>query len=103
MRIVLTAVPDQTTGETLAEKLVTSGLAACVQVLPRMTSVYVWEGKVQKEGEHLLLIKTLPQKWEEVRDFIAANHPYEVPEIVALDASLVSDPYLVWMKEVLDN
>jgi len=102
MRIVLTTVPDQAAGESLAEKLVGSGLSACVQVLARMTSVYVWEGKSQKEGEYLLLIKTLPEKWEEVRDFITANHPYEVPEIVAIDAARVSEPYLDWLTSALE-
>ena len=103
MRIVLTTVPDPATGEKLADGLVRSGLAACVQVMPMMTSVYVWEGKVQKEGEHLLLIKTLPEKWEQLRTFISANHPYDVPEIVAIDADKVLDPYLAWMKSVIGD
>ena len=103
MRIVLTTVPDPATGEKLADSLVRSGLAACVQVMPRMTSVYLWEGKVQKEGEHLLLIKTFPEKWEQLHTFISNHHPYDVPEMVAIDASRVSDPYLAWMKGVLGD
>src|SRR4051812_9885862 len=102
MRIVLTTVPDERIGEQLAEELVSSGLAACVQILPQMTSIYIWEGKVQKEGEHLLLIKTLPEKWEQLRTFISANHPYDVPEIVAIEADKVSDKYLKWVKSVVD-
>lgn len=101
MRIVLTTVPTGAEGEELAEKIVTAKLAACVQILPKMTAVYVWEGKLQKENEHLLLIKTLPEKWDELRDFIIANHSYDVPEIVAIDAEKVSGSYLEWMKEVL--
>ena len=103
MLIVLTTVPDQPAGEILAEELVGASLAACVQILPRMTSIYIWEGKVQKEGEHLLLIKTLPQKWDQVRSLISANHPYDVPEIVAIDAEKVSEPYLAWMNSVFDG
>ncbi len=103
MLIVLTTVLSADEAASLAEKIVTARLAACVQILPQMTSVYVWEGKMQKEGEHLLLIKTLPEKWEELRDFITANHSYKVPEIVAIEAERVSEPYLEWMKDVISE
>jgi periplasmic divalent cation tolerance protein len=103
MLIVMTTVPEETAAITLAESIVNAKLAACVQVLPRMTSVYFWEGSVQKEPEHLLLIKTLPEKWDELRDFITANHIYAVPEIAAIDAEKVSAPYLEWMTEVVSN
>jgi len=95
--IVLTTVADRTEAETLAEKLVKSRLAACVQILPAMTSVYYWEDKVQKETEHLLLIKSLWKNWDELRDFITRNHSYKVPEIVAIDAAKVSSAYLIWL------
>lgn len=101
MLIVLTTVSTSTEAETLAEKIVTQKLAACVQILPPMTSVYVWEEKLQKESEHLLLIKTLPEKYDEVEAFIIANHTYEVPEIVAINADKVSDPYLNWLNATL--
>ena len=101
MLIVMTTVSEKTAAEVLAEMLVDARLAACVQILPQMTSVYVWEGGVQKEGEHLMLIKTLPEKWEELRDFITANHSYTVPEIVAIEADRVSEPYLQWMRKTL--
>jgi periplasmic divalent cation tolerance protein len=101
MLIVLTTVPDQASAEALAEMIVDAKLAACVQVLPRMTSVYVWEGALQKEPEHLLLVKTLPEKWEELRDFITANHTYDVPEIVAIRSEDVAEPYLKWLTEVV--
>ena len=96
MLIVLTTTPTTEEAEALAEKIVAARVAACVQILPQMTSVYVWEGKLQKEGEHLLLIKTLPEKFDELSDFITANHSYKVPEIVAIDAARVSEPYLEW-------
>lgn len=85
----------------MATKIVAANLAACVQILPQMTSVYMWEGKMQKESEHLLLIKTLPDKYEELERFITANHSYTFPEIVAIGAERVSKPYLAWMKELL--
>jgi len=102
MLIVLTTTPTLEEAESLAEKVVEARLAACVQIVPQMTSVYIWEGKLQKEGEHLLLIKTLPEKWDELRDFITENHSYTVPEIVAIDAAQVSEKYLKWVTELLN-
>ncbi len=99
MLIVLTTTPNIDEAEALAEKLVDARLAACVQILPQMTSVYVWEGKVQKEPEHLLLIKTLPEKWDELRDFITANHSYTVPEIVAIVSTKVTEIYSKWLEQ----
>ena len=101
MIVVLTTVPDSAAAEELAEKIIEAKLAACVQILPKMTSVYIWEGKIQKEGEHLMLIKTLPEKWEQLRDFITANHSYVVPEIVAVEAAKVSESYSAWLGQLL--
>lgn len=87
--------------ESLAEKIVGAKLAACVQVLPEMKSFYFWEGAVQKQPEHLLLIKTLPEKQQALQLFILENHSYDVPEIVALEASEVSETYLDWLNDYL--
>ncbi len=101
MIIVMTTVSTASEGETLAEALVNAKLAACVQILPPMTSVYVWEGKLQKESEHLLLIKTLPGKYDALRELIVANHSYAIPEIVAIEADKVSGRYLSWINETI--
>ena len=103
MLIVLTTTPNIAEAEELAAKIVAEGLAACVQILPGLKSVYVWEGNVQNESEYLLLIKTLPEKYAELEKFIIENHSYAVPEIVAVDAAHVSGPYLSWVKEVLGD
>lgn len=103
MLILFTTLPNITEAESLAEKIVEAKLAACVQILPQMTSVYVWEGELKKEGEHLLLIKTMPERWDELHEFITANHSYDVPEIVAVDAEKVSPPYLKWIRTTLDE
>jgi len=99
----MTTCPALEAAEALGELIVEARLAACVQVLPRMTSIYWWEGEVQRESEYLLLIKTLPEKWDELRDFVAANHTYDVPEIVAIDVPNVSEPYRLWLESVLGN
>jgi len=103
MIVVLTTTPNFEEAKTLAQKIIEARLAACVQILPQMTSVYFWENAVQTESEHLLLIKTLSEKFDELKKFIQANHSYEVPEIVALRAENVSESYLNWMKDYLQN
>ena len=103
MLVVFTTTPDIWEAESLAEKIVKEKLAACVQIMPQMTSFYFWEGEVQKEGEHLLLIKTLKEKFDDLEKFIVANHSYEVPEVVAVDAERISEYYLAWMKEYMSS
>lgn len=99
MLIVLTSISSADEAEALAEALVNARLAACVQILPPMTSVYFWEGEVRREREHLLLIKTLAEKYDTLETFIRENHPYDVPEIIAISAEKVSEAYLSWMKD----
>jgi periplasmic divalent cation tolerance protein len=101
MLIVLTTTPNADEAASLARWIVEAKLAACVQILPQMTSVYFWEGKVQTEPEHLLLLKTLEEKFDALSEFIRKNHSYDVPEIVALRAEDVSAGYLEWMADYL--
>jgi periplasmic divalent cation tolerance protein len=103
MMVVFTTASNDEEAHSLAARLVEHKLAACVQVLPRMTSVYVWEGAVQTEAEHLLLIKTLEEKFDELAEFIRSNHSYTVPEIVAVRAEKVSESYLRWISETVGS
>ena len=97
----MTTVGGEEEGVRLAKELVEGRLAACVQMLPRMRSIYRWKGEVQDDGEHLLLIKTAAEKFAAVEEYLKANHSYDEPEIVALPASYVSDGYLKWATESL--
>jgi periplasmic divalent cation tolerance protein len=89
MLIVFNTCPNREDAESLAQSLIEAKLAACVQVIPQITSFYQWEDKVQRDEEYLLLIKTLPEKFEDLNDYIKANHSYDVPEIVAVEAGKV--------------
>ncbi len=101
MIIVFTTVPNTEEGENLAKKIVEARLAACVQVMPQMKSFYYWEGKIQNNSEHLLLIKTLKSHFKPLSDFIKTNHSYETPEIVAVSSKDVEHNYLEWIKDYL--
>lgn len=101
MILIVFTTTLSTDAETLAESLIEARLAACVQIIPKIKSLYIWEGKVQKEEESLLLIKTLPENYDELELFITENHSYEVPEIVSVESSQVSGPYMAWMRQLL--
>lgn len=100
--VVLTTVANSDEAETLAQKIVEAKLAACVQILPAMKSVYFWQGEIQTDSENLLLIKTLDEKFPELERFIQSNHSYGVPEIVALPTEQISEKYFGWLKDCLN-
>ncbi len=85
----------------LAEMLVGSRLAACVQVLPEMESIYQWQGQVRREPEVLLLVKTTVAHFAELEREVRALHSYETPEIIALPITAASAPYLEWLTATL--
>ena len=83
----------------LADMLVGSRLAACVQILPEIESVYRWKGQVQREAEVLLLAKSTMDRFDELERQTRAIHSYETPEILAVPAAAVSEPYRKWLEE----
>ncbi len=97
--VVLTTVEKTEDGERLARLLVEHGLAACVQVLPPITSIYRWQGKIEQASEILLLIKTTRTAYQRLEAAIKQNHPYQTPEIVALPIEAGSNDYLSWLAD----
>ncbi len=96
MLVVLSTAPMEA-AETLASSLITERLAACVNVLPGITSVYRWKGEVQRDSEALLIIKTARDRVAALRTRLAELHPYDVPEIVAFDVVDSHAPYHQWV------
>ena len=94
---VLCSCPDTETAHTLAQQLVSNHLAACVNAVPAVTSFYHWKGRLQKDSEVLLIIKCAEHSWPELHDYLAAEHPYDNPEIIALPVIQASDSYLDWV------
>lgn len=86
-----------TAAETLARQLVEARVAACVNVLPGVRSVYRWQGTVEMADEALLLIKHSQDGFEALRGVVLAAHPYELPEIIAVPISQGHAPYLAWI------
>lgn len=86
----------------LAEMLVGAHLAACVQILPEMESVYRWQGKIERQSEILLLAKTTRAKFAELEREVRALHSYDTPEIIAIPVVNGSAPYLDWLTKATD-
>jgi len=82
----------------LADMLLDKRLAACVQIMREMTSVFRWQGKVETQREVLLIAKTLSSKFAELEREVVELHSYETPEIIAVPLSAGSGPYLEWLK-----
>ena len=97
--VVLCAAPREFDAEALAMQLVEGRLAACVQIGGPITSVYRWKAGVERSDERLLLIKTRRGLFSQLEAAIKAAHPYEVPEIVALELTMAHAPYLAWLEE----
>jgi periplasmic divalent cation tolerance protein len=95
--VVLSTAPERETADRLAGMLVGSGLAACVNLLPGISSVYVWEGKTQRDAEVLMIVKTTEARVSEVVGLIELEHPYDCPEAVVLDVAGGSRSYLDWI------
>jgi periplasmic divalent cation tolerance protein len=97
--VVLCAVPADFDALGLANDLVERSLAACVQIGSGVTSVYRWQGAVERSEERVLLIKSRRELFGPIETAIRARHPYEVPEIIALPVADGYPPYLSWLSE----
>ena len=101
--LVLTTVGATFDPAPLATHLVEKQLAACVNVVPQIYSVYRWKGAIEKEHEQLLLIKTIDTQVDALRKALFAMHPYDVPEFVVLTIDKLSDAYRSWLVGELDR
>jgi periplasmic divalent cation tolerance protein len=95
--IVLTTMGGDDNARRIAHELVDQRLAACVNILAPVQSVYRWEGRVTEDGEQLLLIKTVRERLAELKDALLAMHPYDVPELVVIEIDKIEGPYLDWL------
>jgi len=96
-RVVLVTAPDRETARTIARRLVEERRAACVNLVPGITSVYRWKGAIEEEPEVLMLVKTSAAQLPGLEARLAELHPYDVPECVALEPARVEPAYLAWL------
>lgn len=98
-RIVLTTAGSPEEARKISSALVERRLAACVNIIPQLTSVYRWQGKVEEASECLLIIKTQIAAFERVKDAIEELHSYDLPECIMFEISGGSEGYLNWIRE----
>jgi periplasmic divalent cation tolerance protein len=97
--LVLTNLLDIGTARALAQQLVANRLAACVNILPAVESIYRWQDVVEQAGEVTLLIKSVQSRYSELESAIRAAHPYQIPEIIALPIIAGLPAYLDWVSK----
>lgn len=97
-RVVLITAPSDKTEE-ISQKIIENKMAACVNIIDKVKSIYHWKGVVKKEFESLLIVKTTTKKVEGLIRFIRENHSYEVPEVISLDIAEGNPDYLNWLDD----
>ena len=97
--VVLVTCPTQRSAGRLADLLVKGRLAACVNIVPRIRSVYRWKGSLERAGEILLIIKTTSTRLPALQRAVLAHHPYDSPEIIALPITAGREAYLDWARD----
>ncbi len=96
-QIIFCTCPDKNTAENLARLLVAGHVAACVNILPGLTSIYTWQGQIESAEEHLLFIKAHKDYYQAIETTLRKHHPYELPEIIAVSIERGLPEYLHWI------
>ncbi|XP_053659460.1 protein CutA homolog [Anopheles marshallii] len=95
--VAFVTVPDNTVAVNMARQLVEKSLVACVNIIPGLTSIYAWEGKINEDSEVLMMIKTRTSRVEELIKFVREIHTYSVAEVIAFPIASGNAPYLDWI------
>ena len=101
--LAFSTCPDTEVGRTLARGLVECGLAACVNIVPGVSSVYRWNGTVHEDAECLMIAKTTESGFGPLRDWLRKHHPYELPEVITVCVSDGLPAYLQWIEETVTS
>lgn len=102
-QIVICNCPNTQTAEHIADQLVKTKVAACVNILPSMTSIYQWQAEIHHDNEVMMLIKSKASLFAELEQTITELHPYEVVEIIALNIQQGNELYLNWINDTVKN
>lgn len=97
--MVFVTVPTREVAKAIAGGLLEKKLAACINVIPGVTSYYEWEGKLEEDNELLLMIKSTKDSFDDLSEYVKANHPYDCVEVISADIDRGNQPYLDWIEK----
>ncbi|MCP4696578.1 MAG: divalent-cation tolerance protein CutA [Gammaproteobacteria bacterium] len=98
-QLAVTTCPDEQVAEQVARYLIENNVAACVSLLPKVRSIYRWQGAITSDSEVMLFIKTRKDRYAELEQAILSQHPYELPELIAIPINMGLPGYLRWIDE----
>jgi periplasmic divalent cation tolerance protein len=101
--VVLSTVPSESVGRDIAREMVAGKLAACVNIVPGVVSIYDWQGRIEESTEALLIMKTTTEKVKSLIENVKRLHPYEVPEIIAIPIDDGYAPYFEWIQSIVGS
>ncbi|XP_043660072.1 protein CutA homolog [Drosophila teissieri] len=99
--VAFVTTPDRECAKKLARSIIERKLAACVNIVPQIDSIYMWEGKITEDSEYLMMIKTLTSRIDDLTKFVRENHPYSVAEVISLPIQNGNPPYLDWIAQTV--
>lgn len=102
-QLLITTCPDSAVAEKLAQTLLENHLVACVNILPNIQSIYEWKGEIVNDAEVLLFIKTRSEHYAAIEQILLKQHPYEVPELIALSIETGLPSYLAWLSNAVER
>ena len=100
--LVCTSVNDMKAARDMANKLLTKKYSPCINIVSNNESIYVWNSDIETTNEYILFIKSVKSKFKDIEKLILAMHPYEIPEILAIDINYINMKYLEWMLDYID-
>ena len=100
--LVCTSVNDIKAARNIANELLTKKYSPCINIVSNNESIYVWNNDIETTNEYILFIKSVKSKFKNIEKLILAMHPYEIPEILAIDINHINMKYLKWMLDYLD-
>lgn len=101
--VVYITIQNEEEAKTMARGLVEEKLAACVNIVPKITSIYEWEGAITEDNEVLMMIKTRTSLVDDLTQYVVANHPYTVCEVISLPIENGNNKYLKWLGETVPD
>ena len=97
--VIYSTCPDIESAERISRHIVEQRMAACVNLIPGITSIYTWDGNIQRDQEVLLVMKSTKDRFDDIQNLISDEHPYDLPELIAVPITESSPDYLEWIKQ----